>query len=133
MIAASPNTIDEPVTRPTIRIAAPLLGSPAVAVGGWIVVEPIPTPDGPMVIVFPLMTVVSVGAPEPMRKVFDPITTSVASIDMVIPATVTADRDGAAVNFAGSIVEEARRIPEPTTIVWPPIVKVVVGAPAPMA
>ena len=91
--------------------AAPIVCDPPVPVGGGIVVWASPTPDGPMEMVSPLMTVVSVGAPEPIRKVDEPKTTSVASTEKLIPSTVTAESDGPAVTLAGGMVDEARPMP----------------------
>ena len=111
-IAARPDTTDEPARSPLFTDAALPVCNAAVAVGGRIVVEPSLTPDGPIVMVLPLMTVVSVGAPEPIRKVDEPMTTSVASSERLIPSTVIAERDGAAVTWAGGIVDEARPTPD---------------------
>jgi hypothetical protein len=131
--AANINKTDELSRRSSITDGAPPICKPAVAVGGRTVVEPSPTPDGPMETVFPLITVVSVGAPEPMRKVDEPITTSVASTEKLTPSTVTADSNGAAVTLAGGIVDEARPTPPaPNETVLPLTVINVWDAPWPI-
>ena len=101
--------------------------------GGVIVVEGNFTPPGPITIVSPETTRVSVGAPLPIAYLVPPMMTSVGSIENVRPSAVTGvgvikGRPG-----GGTVVERKATPPGPITIVSPEIVKVLVGAPLPIA
>lgn len=94
-----------------------------VDVTGATVVEPAtPTPLGPMLIVFPPMTVVTGVAPLPILYVVPLMTACVPPTEKVSPAAVTPDNTGAAAlpPATGLRVVEGPATPfGPRLMVWP--------------
>ena len=60
---------------PTAKVRPPAETVESGTVAGGMTDEPSPTPLGPMLMVFPDTTSVSVGAPEPILYVLPPMTT----------------------------------------------------------
>jgi len=108
--------------------AAAPVGEAAPPVAGSIVVVGRPTPPGPIEMVFPLTTVVSVEAPLPILYVVPFKIASVLSIEKVNPPTVTTVKFG-----SGAIVVVPRPTPLlPSEIVLLPTIILVGFAPGPI-
>lgn len=85
-----------------------------------------PTPLGPMLMVWPLMTVVIGELPGPMVNVFPPITAADAPTANVSPPAVTVEKVGSDARGSGMVVV-ARPIPLGPIVMVCPLRTVVRG------